>query len=318
MKREIFNEEALSRLRSPEELDSVITVTQPVAWMAVFTLFFLVASVVFWSIFGVISVSVPSVGMILDPAGVVNIYHDMSGKVSEVLVQPGNRVRKGDIVAKLALPGMMNDIVKTRHDIMRSMNQNQVESNISVFDSLINMWYYSFNIVSTFDGIVTEVKVNVGDIVNAGATSICSIRQDQHRQDAMAVMYVSAESGKKIERGMVAQLVPSGADQKEDGSLMGVVRDVSLYPVSNNGVMKVLGNPDVVNWVFQKLGSAVMEVKVDLVRDQKSPSGYLWSSTVGKHKPLTVGTICIGSIVTDRQPPLSRIFKKLSQWVRGG
>ncbi|MDR1979199.1 MAG: biotin/lipoyl-binding protein [Synergistaceae bacterium] len=316
MKREVFNEEALSRLRSPEQLDSVIKVTQPVAWMALFTLCFLAVSVVVWSVFGVMSVSVESVGMILDPSGVVNVYHDTSGKISEILVQPGSHVKKGDVVAKLTLPAMMNDIIKTRQDIMRSMNQDQVESQISNFDSIMNVWYYSFNILSTFDGIVTEVKVNVGDVVAAGSTSICSIRQHQNRQDVIALMYVSAESGKKIEPGMVARLVPSGADQQEDGSLMGVVRSVSLYPVSNSGIMKALGNSDVVSWILQKIGSAVMEVKVDLVKDPQSPSGYLWSSSVGKHRSVTVGTICTGSIVTDRQPPLSRVFKKLSQWLR--
>ncbi|MDR2528978.1 MAG: HlyD family efflux transporter periplasmic adaptor subunit [Synergistaceae bacterium] len=316
MSKEIFNQEALSRLRSPEELDKVIQVTQPVAWMALVTLFILAASIVVWSIFGVMSVSVDSVGMILDPAGVVNIYHDTSGKISEVLARPGNRVRKGDVVAKLALPAMMNDIIKTRQDIMRSTNQDQVEGGVSQFDSLMNVWYYSFNVVSTFDGIVTEVKVNVGDVVSPGSTSICSIRLDQNRQDMIAVMYVPAESGKKIEPGMVARLAPSGADQQEDGSLMGVVRRVSLYPASTNGIMKTLGNSDVVNWIMQKMGGAVMEVRIDLVKDSKSPSGYLWSSSVGKHRPITVGTICTGSIVTDRQPPLGRIFKKLSQWLR--
>ena len=316
MKREIFNEEALARLRSPEQLDEVITITHPIAWMAVFTVFFLVVSIVIWSIFGVMTVSVQTVGMILDPAGIVNVYHDTSGKISEVLVQPGNRVSRGDVIARLALPSMMNDIVRTRHDITRSMNQNQVEGNISQFDSLINMWRHSFNVVSTFDGIVTEVKVNVGDIVSAGSTMVCSIRLDQGRQDIMAVMYVPAESGKRIDQGMVAHLVPSGADQEEDGSLIGVVRDVSLFPVTNNGVMRTLGNPDVVNWIFQRLGGAVVEVRVDLVRDPKSPSGYLWSSSVGNQRSLTVGTVSTGSIVTDRQSPLSRMFKKLSQWLR--
>jgi hypothetical protein len=145
---------------------------------------------------------------------------------------------------------------------------------------------------------------------------VCSIRLDQRREDIVAVLYVPADSGKKIEPGMVAQLVPSGADQKEDGNLLGVVRSVSLYPVSSSGIMRTLGNSDVVNWIMQKVGSAVMEVRVDLVRDPGSPSGYLGSSKVGNHKPLTVGTICTGSIVTDRQPPLSRMFKKLSQWLR--
>ena len=316
MNKEIFNEEAISRLRSPEQLDSVITVTQPVAWMTLFTLCFLIASIALWSVFGVMSVSVQGVGMILDSAGVVNVCHDVGGKISEILVKPGNRVRKGDVVAKLALPNMVNDIIKARQDVMRATNQNQVENAISNFDSMINVWYDSANVVSTFDGIVTEVKVNVGDVVSAGATSICGVRLDQYRQDVMAVMYVPAEAGKKIEPGMVAQLVPSGADRQEDGSLMGVVRGVSLYPVSNNSIMKTLGNSDVVNWILEKTGSAAMEVKVDLVKDPKSPSGYLWSSAVGNHKPLSVGTIFSGIVITDRQPPLARIFKKLSQWIR--
>ena len=316
MEHNIFNEEALERLRSLEELDSVIKVTQPVAWMALFTLFFLIASIVLWSIFGVMSDSVDGVGMILDPAGVVNVYHDVSGKISEVLVRPGDHVHRGDIVAKLALPSMINDIIKMRQSVMRSVNLDQVEDNVSNFDALIDIWDYSHNVVSTFDGIVTEVKVNVGDVVNPGTTSICSIRQDQHRQDVIAMMYVPADSGKKIEPGMVAQLVPSGADQKEDGSLMGVVRAVSLYPMSSSGIMRTIGNSDVVNWILQQMGGAVMEVRIDLVRDPNSPSGYLWTSRVGNHKSLTVGTVCFGNIVTDRQPPLSRVFKKLSQWMR--
>jgi len=254
--------------------------------------------------------------MILDSAGVANVYHDTGGKISEILVRSGERVRRGDVVAKLALPNMVNDIIKTRQDIMRAANQSQVDNTISDFDALVNAWYYSTNVISTFDGIVTEIRVNVGDIVAAGSTSICSIRLDQYRQDVMAVMYVPAEVGKKIERGMVAQLVPSGTDQQEDGSLMGVVRSVFLYPVSSSGIMRTLGNSDVVNWVLEKTGNAVMEVRVDLVRDPNSPSGYLWTSKVGNHRPLTVGTIFNGYIITDRQPPLSRIFKKLSQWIR--
>jgi NHLM bacteriocin system secretion protein len=196
------------------------------------------------------------------------------------------------------------------------MNQSQVEENISNFNSSINAWRRAANIKSAFDGIVTEVKVNVGDVVSVGATSICSIRQDQRREDVMAVMYVPAGSGKKIEPGMTAQLVPSGAKPEEDGYLTGVVRSVSLYPVSSDSIMKTIGNHDVSAWITRQLDGPVMEVRVDLVKDPDSPSGYLWSSKVGNHKPVTVGTICSGSIITDREPPLSRAFKKLSQWIK--
>ena len=316
MKRSIFTEEALARLRSPEDLGRVVTVTRPVAWMALFTVGFMVVSIVIWGVFGVLSVSVTMVGMIQDPAGTVNVYHDTAGKIGEILVQPGDRVRKGDVVARLVLPHMMHDIVKTQRNITKSMSQSQVEENISNFNAAVNAWHSAATIVSAFDGIVTEVKVNVGDVVAVGATSICGIRQDQRREDVIAVMYVPADSGKKVEPGMTAQLVPSGTDQQEDGYLMGVVRSVSLYPVSSDSIMKTIGNPNVGTWIVRQLDDAVMEVKIDLVKDPDSPSGYLWSSSVGKHKPITVGTVCTGTIVTDREPPLSRVFKKLSQWIK--
>ena len=127
-------------------------------------------------------------------------------------------------------------------------------------------------------------------------------------------MYVPIDSGKKVKSGMVARLTPSGADASEDGSLMGVVREVASFPASSAGIMKNIGNTDVAQWIAQKLGGAVVEVKVDLVRDPKSESGYLWSSMVGNHPVVSAGSACTGMIVVKRTPPIVRVFLKLSQW----
>jgi multidrug efflux pump subunit AcrA (membrane-fusion protein) len=316
MKKEIFTEEALSRLRSPEQLDSLFRVTQPVTWMALFMLCVLAASVVLWSVYGVLSESVSAMGMIIDSAGVVNVYHDVGGKLSEVLVRPGMRVKKGDTVARLSQPSMINDIITSRQNIPLSVNRQQVQSGISNFDSAVSKWYQSAEIVSEYDGIVTEVAVNEGSIVSPGATVICTIRRDQGRDDVAALMYVPMDSGKKVKSGMVASLTPSGANANEDGSLMGIVREVSPYPASSAGIVKNIGNADVAQWIAQKLGGVVVEVKVDLVRDPKSESGYLWSSVVGNHPKVSAGSACSGTIVVKRTPPIERVFLKLSQWLR--
>jgi multidrug efflux pump subunit AcrA (membrane-fusion protein) len=316
MKKEIFSEEALSRLRSPEQLDSLFRVTQPVTWMALMMLCLLATSIVLWSIFGVMSESVEAVGMIIDSGGVVNVYHDVGGKLSEVLVRPGMRVKKGDVVARLSQPAIMSDIIKFRRSIPLSTNRQQVESSISNFDATVNKWYEATAIVSEYDGIVSEVAVNEGNIVSAGSTVICTIRRDQGREDVAVLMYVPIEAGRKVKSGMVARLAPSGADAAEDGSLMGVVRDVALYPASNAGIIKNIGNPDVAQWIMQRLGGAAVEVKVDLVRDPKSESGYLWSSIVGNRPKVSAGSSCTGVIVVKRVPPLEKVFLKLSQWLR--
>jgi multidrug efflux pump subunit AcrA (membrane-fusion protein) len=316
MKEELFSEEALSRLRSPEQLDSLFQVTQPVIWMALVMLCFLGASIALWSVYGVISESVESVGMIVDSGGVANVYHDVGGKLSEVLVRPGTRVKKGDVVARLAQPSLMSDIITSRQNIPMSANRQQVESGISNFDALMNKWYQSEAIVSAYDGIVSEVPVNEGIIVSPGSTVICTIRRDQGRGDVSAVMYVPIDAGKKVKPGMVARLAPSEADAAEDGSLMGVVREVSSYPASSAGIMKNIGNSDVTQWILQRMGGAAVEVRVDLVRDPNSASGYLWSSVVGNHPKVSVGSACSGAIVVKRAPPLEKLFLKLSQWLR--
>jgi multidrug efflux pump subunit AcrA (membrane-fusion protein) len=316
MKKEIFSEEALSRLRSPEQLDSLFRVTQPVTWMALVMLCILAASIVLWSVYGVMSESVNAVGLIIDSAGVVNVYHDVGGKLSEVLVRPGMRVKKGDVVARLSQPSIMSDIITSRQSIPMAANRQQVESGIANFDSTMSKWYQSTAIVSEHDGIVAEVAVNEGNIVAAGSTVICTIRRDQGREDMSALMYVPIDSGKKVRAGMVARLAPSGADATEDGSLMGIVRDVALYPASSAGIMKNIGNADVAQWIMQQLGGAAVEVKVDLVRDPKSESGYLWSSVVGNRPRVSMGSFCTGTIVVKRTPPLERVFLKLSQWLR--
>jgi multidrug efflux pump subunit AcrA (membrane-fusion protein) len=316
MKQEIFSEEALSRLRSPEQLDSLFRVTQPVTWMALAMLCALTASVVLWSIYGVLSESVKAVGMIIDSAGVVNVYHDFGGQLSEVLVRPGTRVKKGDVLARLSQPSMLGDIATSRRSISVSTNKQQVESGLVNFDSMTDKWYESTEVVSVHDGIVLEVAVNEGNIVAPGSTVICTLRRDQNRDDVSALMYVPMDSGKKVKAGMVARLIPSDADADEDGSLMGVVRNVSLYPVSSAGIAKNIGNMDVVQWITQNLGGAVVEVRVDLVRDPKSDSGYLWSSVVGNHPKVSVGSFCSGMIVVKRIPPIEKVFLKLSQWLR--
>ncbi|MDR1886032.1 MAG: hypothetical protein LBQ56_07120 [Synergistaceae bacterium] len=316
MKHELFSEEALSRLRSPEQLDTLFRVTQPVTWMALAMICVLAASIVLWSVYGVMSESVTAVGMIMDSAGVASVYHDSGGKLSEVLVRPGTRVRKGDVVARLSLPSMWGEITTSRQSIPMASNRQQVESGISNFDSIVNKWYQSTAIVSEYDGIVAEVPVNDGDIVSPGSTVICTIRRDLGRDDLSVLMYVPMDSGKKVKTGMVARIAPSGADASEDGSLMGVVIGVSPYPVSNAGITKNIGNSDVAQWIAQKLGGAVVEVRVDLVRDPRSDSGYLWSSIVGNHPKVSAGSACTGVIVVKSTPPIEKVFLKLSQWLR--
>ena len=108
----------------------------------------------------------------------------------------------------------------------------------------------------------------------------------------------------------------NGVDVSMSGSLLGTVRSVSQYPVSAQSVQRHLGNEHLAQWILQSEQSAVMEVTFDLVKDESSESGYLWTSKVGEHKPITAGSFCTGSIIIERKPPIEKVFYKLSQWLR--
>ena len=102
---------------------------------------------------------------------------------------------------------------------------------------------------------------------------------------------------------------------QESGSLIGLVRRVSDYPVTLRAMEEDLGNAQMAQFIYQREG-AVMEVAFDLVKDSESQSGYLWTSFVGEHRPVTAGSFVKGSVIVERRPPIEKVFHRLSQWLR--
>jgi hypothetical protein len=81
-------------------------------------------------------------------------------------------------------------------------------------------------------------------------------------------------------------------------------------------MQSTLNNEQLVQAILQAQQGAVMEVIFDLVKDPGSESGYLWTSSVGEHKPITAGSFCTGTIIIERRPPIEKVFYRLSQWLR--
>ncbi|WP_298565553.1 biotin/lipoyl-binding protein [uncultured Phascolarctobacterium sp.] len=312
---ELFSKEAMDKLRSPEKLDTLLEVTTPIGWMALAAMVVMVLSVLVWSVFGAMVVKVDGVGILLDSGGVVSVTSVSGGRVEDVFVRTGMRVQKGDLIAVLEQPQQSMETKLARSDMYLSESEREALTRASQYDAKRYQQDVSSFIFSEADGIVDEVSTSPGAVVAAG-TSVCTIRKDQERDEINGVLYVPVSNGKRIEPGMTVQLAPNGVDSSEDGSLLAVVRSVSQYPVSANAMLNRLGNQQLVQWILSKSDNAVMEVNFDLVKDENSESGYLWTSIVGRHKPVTAGSICAGSVIVDRKQPLEKVFYKFSQWLR--
>ena len=314
-KSQIFNREALNKLRSPEKLDTMFTITTPISWIGVGTMWCLLFSILLWSIFGAFTVKVDGMGLIMDSAGVVNVSHIAQGKVAEVFVKKGKPIKRGDLIAKLEQSDRSADTQMAQYGMGLAANDRDAMERVYQYDAKKRQQTVAENIYSDYDGIVDDVLVEKGSIL-VNNSPVCTIRLTQDSDELMGIIYVPVESGKRIEPGMTVQLAPNGVDISESGSLMGVVRSISQYPVSGESARQKLGNAQLAQWIQQKQDSALMEVTFDLIKDENSESGYLWTSSVGVHKPISAGSFCTGSIIIERKPPIEKVFYKLSQWLR--
>lgn len=313
--RELFSREAMEKLHSPERLDKLLPITTPMNWIAMAAMGVLLLSVLLWSIFGAFTEKAEGVGMILDSAGVRRVSHTSSGKVTAIYVQSGEEVHKGDLLARLEQP---SDTVDTRMAQQRmdlASSDREAARLASDYGAKKYQQHMDTYIYSPYDGIVDEIVVDEGTIVPSG-TPICSVRITQKRNELSGKFYIPVDKGKRVKPGMTIQLAPNGVDVSESGSLIGMVRSVSQYPVTAQGVQQGIGNKDLAQWILAQKGGALMEVRFDLVEDKDSESGYLWTSVVGEQTPVTPGSFCRGSIVIDRRPPIEKVFYKISQWLR--
>ena len=315
-KSQIFSEEALEKLRSPEKLDTMLPITTPLSWMGLIAVLVLLFSVVLWSIYGSFTVKADGMGLIMDSAGVMNVSHITSGKIANLYVRPGMVVRKGDLIAHMEQATQSADTRMAQYGMGLAANDRDAMGRAYQYDAKRYQQDVAEDVISDYDGIIDEVMVDVGTIVQAG-TPICSVRMTQNRDDLTGLLYIPVEKGKRVKSGMTIQLAPNGVDVSQTGSLIGVVRTVSQYPMTMQGIQQHLGNAQLAQWIIMaQNNSAVMEVTFDLVKDPSSESGYLWTSQVGEHKPITAGSFCTGSIIIERKPPIERVFYKLSQWLR--
>jgi hypothetical protein len=311
----IFSQEALDKMRSPEKLDTVLPITAPISWMGLIAVAVMLFAVVLWSIFGAFTVKADGLGLIMDPSGVVNVTSLSGGKLDKIYVHSGDKVEKGERIAHIEQAQESAATRMAQYGPELATSGRDAMNRVQEYDMRRSQKNAAEYITSSHDGIVDEILVTEGTNVGGG-TPICTLRLAGGGKDLKGVLYVPVDKGKRIKPGMTIQLAPNGVDVSQTGSLLGTVRSVSQYPISAQAMQKRLGNDHLVQFILSATKSAVMEVSFDLVKDESSESGYLWTSSVGEHKPVTAGSFCTGSIIIERKPPISKVFHKLSQWLR--
>ena len=229
-KSKLFSQAALDKLRSPEKLDMMLPITTPVGWMGLAAIALLLLSVVLWSIFGSFTVRAEGMGLIMDSGGLVNITHTSGGKVARIHVREGEQVKKGSLIAQMEQAEQSADVHMAQYGTQLGESMKDTAQRAYQYKNKMYQQEIARDIISDYDGVVDQVLVEPGSYVSGG-TPLVTVRQTRKRSDLRGVLFIPVNKGKRLEPGQSVQLVPGGVDVQESGSLLGVVRKVSDYPV---------------------------------------------------------------------------------------
>jgi NHLM bacteriocin system secretion protein len=197
---------------------------------------------------------------------------------------------------------------RAQFDTTKDAKLKQLKSELGDLQSSIQTQY---TIVAPEDCKVVSVVVSKGDVVSAG-TQIASVAKTGSDVKALeAVIYVPVSDGKKIKEGMSVKIYPSTVTKEEYGYMKGTVTEVPEYPVSSESVLNTLGNESLAQQLTGE--GSPLEVRVDLVADENTVSGYAWSSKKGATVNVQNGTLCSAAVVVDEQSPASMVIPILKK-----
>lgn len=124
-KNNLFRKEALDRLSSPERLDQLMQVVQPQKWIPLAAMGSLIAVGLAWSVFGRIPITIAGQGVVVYPSKVAAFQSPSSGQVLVVYVRPGDRVKKGQVLATIDQTELQENLKLARIKLVQLQEQDR-------------------------------------------------------------------------------------------------------------------------------------------------------------------------------------------------
>ena len=129
VKDKLFRKVSLDRLSSPEQLDLMMEVIPPKGWVALISLSFLILVIILWGIFGNIPTTVSGKCILIQSGGLASVTAKSGGRISEIIVKIGDSVKKGDVIAQLSQPELMDKLnVAQAHLHELEIHEQQIRS----------------------------------------------------------------------------------------------------------------------------------------------------------------------------------------------
>jgi HlyD family secretion protein len=106
----VFRQAVLDRLASPEQLHTLMQVTDAKGWLALLGCGVMLATAVVWGILGRIPTKVEASGILLYSGGLADVVALGQGQISALEVEVGDTITKGQVIAEVAQPELAEQI----------------------------------------------------------------------------------------------------------------------------------------------------------------------------------------------------------------
>ncbi len=264
---------------------------------------------------------------VIKMAGVILKQREKALKDQKELYKQG-LVTKPDLInsenalngAKAELVGYhekISSLKKILFDLTIQMEQRRLtrEENIIRMKSRVHKAQNALNrgrkIYSPFAGKVIETEISIGFHANPGTTYFKLLDLQNISRQLIGVFFVGKGKAKTLKKNMKVQIFPGEIDRNEYGFLVGRIESVSEFPISEQTLVNIFGDAAVARQMIAEVGMPY-EVRVKLVPDGGTTSGYDWSSKKGPPVLLQPGTICESHYEVGYKRPISLVMS----WIR--
>ena len=272
----VFRKSALDRISSPEQLDKVLKVTSPMSWLALLAVTVMLVFVVVWSFVGSLPTTVTATGVVVNVNTSTNtVYSKQRGTVQRVIPNVGEVIRFNSPVIELAT------------------SQGTETFNSDVL------------------GVVTEILVKPGDVIDNRTEILRTTTQVSGRQKEVVVCYVPISDADKIEMGDPVQVTLNMTDSSAYGFMYGRVINVDAWATSQRGLSAVVGSDNSMESTIRGQSQGICAIGCELAEDENTVSKYSWSNEKGKTLEINAPQMCTVRIITETSKPIEKLFVKL-------
>lgn len=229
-----------------------------------------------WLLFGTITQTVTLTGVSFPQEGVRKVIAEAGGSVQQVLVQVGDAVEKGDLLAIVPNSAAMEQL-RSQPD-----------------DPALGTLYENTSVIrAPIAGVVSEI-VSAKELVSKGDAVAVLIPVNEYMNQNEIRAYITSSVAYRLARGMRVQVSPSYAPREQYGYLEGFISQVDMLPMSSAQIHQELGGFEGLLHISEN--ESIVEVRVTLLDNHDS-----------RIEVPSMGTVCQMQVITGRYHPIESL-----------